>query len=386
MGKVNYSLDLFLAHIYAIYDNLKKEFKIEVDTVKPFDIKDKKAEELLREYTLSISTFKQKEGNEIIGSATIDAENILWIEKKRNNKSQNIFDTKYFFISTDQSLRRWDYQREDKTPIVLLPSQWMSILLRYLNRTEDDFKSFVSFLNLKNNEVLINSERLHVVLAGISEMTTNIEQQQFIFDNLVENKFKDIISEDSTNEQIFENVKMFAKSKLENEVEKLKKQNKDLVEKHEKLSLNMAEHQTTVAGDIQKLQEETQKNNKALIESRQENKHLKDSLAEKEFEKWQNTAKWLVCIGVLIIIFTILQFCWQSWEYNFPYYLIKKIDELDSDTQKNTLRALMYSPLIGLCSIIKMVWGRLFSRENKERKKDTINENLNKKFVHKDNG
>ena len=46
----------------------------------------------------------------------------------------------------------------------------------------------------------------------------------------------------------------------------------------------------------------------------------------------------------------------------------------------------MYSPLIGLCSIIKMVWGRLFSRENKERKKDTINENLNKKFVHKDNG
>jgi hypothetical protein len=217
-------------------------------------------------------------------------------------------------------------------------------------------------------------------------MTTNIEQQQFIFDNLVENKFKDIISEDSTNEQIFENVKMFAKSKLENEVEKLKKQNKDLVEKHEKLSLNMAEHQTTVAGDIQKLQEETQKNNKALIESRQENKHLKDSLAEKEFEKWQNTAEWLVCIGVLIIIFTILQFCWQSWEYNFPYYLIKKIDELDSDTQKNTLRALMYSPLIGLCSIIKMVWGRLFSRENKERKKDTINENLNKKFVHKDNG
>ena len=117
---------------------------------------------------MSISTFKQKEGNEIIGSATIDAENILWIEKKRNNKSQNIFDTKYFFISTDQSLRRWDYQREDKTPIVLLPSQWMSILLRYLNRTEDDFKSFVSFLNLKNNEVLINSERLHVVLAGIS--------------------------------------------------------------------------------------------------------------------------------------------------------------------------------------------------------------------------
>ena len=179
----------------------------------------------MKNYTSSISTFKQNEGNEIIGSATIDAENILWIEMKRENKVQNIFDTKYFFISSDQSLRRWDYQREDKTPIVLLPSQWMSILLRYLNRTEDDFKSFVSFLNLKNSEVLINSEKLHIVLAGIAEMTTSIEQQRFILNNLVENKFNSVVSRSMSNEQIFENAKKYAKSKLENEVEKLKIQN-----------------------------------------------------------------------------------------------------------------------------------------------------------------
>ena len=384
IGKINYNLDLFIAEIYSIYDNFKKEFKIQVDTVKPFDINDKKVDELLKNYTSSISTFKQNEGNEIIGSATIDAENILWIEMKRENKVQNIFDTKYFFISSDQSLRRWDYQREDKTPIVLLPSQWMSILLRYLNRTEDDFKSFVSFLNLKNSEVLINSEKLHIVLAGIAEMTTSIEQQRFILNNLVENKFNSVVSRSMSNEQIFENAKKYAKSKLENEVEKLKIQNNDLTGKYNEISADITVHKTAVTSEIQHLKDEKEGIKRKLSDKEQENIHLKEQLIESEIKaemrKWQEPAKWLIALGFLIILFMTLQFCCKTWSLNYPYKLVMWIETITNTVQKTTLTTLMYAPLIGLWLISKFVWSRLISKDKKSETKLKIKNNVTVKY------
>ena len=384
IGKINYNLDLFIAEIYSIYDNFKKEFKIQVDTVKPFDINDKKVDELLKNYTSSISTFKQNEGNEIIGSATIDAENILWIEMKRENKVQNIFDTKYFFISSDQSLRRWDYQREDKTPIVLLPSQWMSILLRYLNRTEDDFKSFVSFLNLKNSEVLINSEKLHIVLTGIAEMTTSIEQQRFILNNLVENKFNSVVSRSMSNEQIFENAKKYAKSKLENEVEKLKIQNNDLTGKYNEISADITVHKTAVTSEIQHLKDEKEGIKRKLSDKEKENIHLKEQLIESEIKaemrKWQEPAKWLIALGFLIILFMTLQFCCKTWSLNYPYKLVMWIETITNTVQKTTLTTLMYAPLIGLWLISKFVWSRLISKDKKSETKLKIKNNVTVKY------
>jgi uncharacterized protein YoxC len=383
IGKVNYNLDLFAAHIYSLYDNFKKEFKIEIDSKTPFDSDDEKTDKLLKDYTSSITTFKTREGNEIIGSATIDAENILWIEKKRDGKIQNIFDTKFFFISTDQGLRRWDYQRADKTPIVLLPSQWMSILLRYLNRTEDDFKSFVNFLNLKNNEILINSERLHVVLSGISEMTSNIEQQRTILNNLVENKFNGVISRGLSNDQIFENARNYAKSKLESEVEALKKQNVELNTKQEQLTTDIHSHKEAVSIEIQQLRDEKGGISSKLSEKEQENIRLKASLIEKEgseeLKKWQRPAKWLIALGILIIGFTLLQFCCKTWTYNYPYQIILWIDTITNTVQKNTLTLLMYAPLLGLWLISVFVWNRLGpSKEKKEQKK-----NINKELIEK---
>lgn len=384
VGRVNYSLDLFIAEIYAIYDEFKKEFKIEVDVLKPFDVEDKNVSTVLKDYTSSILTFKRSEGNDIIGSATIDAENILWIEKKRDNKTQNIFDAKYFLISTDQALRRWDYQREDKTPIVLLPSQWMSILLRYLNRTEDDFKSFVSFLNLRNSEVLIDSESLHVVLAGIAEMTTNIEQQHAILNNLLANKFNGIVSQHTTTEQIFENAKRIAKSKLENEVKALKLENDSLLKMQEKLYADMAKCQTAIADDLQRPNDREREADKEVDKKELENLKLREKLLEKEmkeeFRKWQLPAKWSIVLAVLIIVFTVLQFCCQSCRHNFPYHIVELIDGIKSDTLKGTLRGLMYAPILGLWSIAKIVWNRLISKEEKEKKMRAIKEKLNREL------
>ena len=376
MGKANTSLDLFVADIFSIYDNFKRDLKIDTDTKAPFDLQDKTTQEILIDYTSSISNFKSREGNEIIGSATIDAENILWLETKRESKSQNIFDTKFFFISTDQGLRRWDYQRANQTPIVLLPSQWMSILLRYLDRTDDDYKSFVNFLNLKNNEVLIDSEKLHIVLAGISEMTTSLEQQRTILHNLVENKFNGVISRGLNSDQIFENAKKYAKSELEQQVELLNQKNGQLNTKQDTLSSELEIHKTSVSSEIQQLKDDKSVIGQRLSEKEHENLKLKANLIAKEeneeLEKWQRPAYWLMALGLILLAFTLLQFCCKTWAYNYPYQLILWIDTITNSVQKSTLTLLMYTPLIGIWLISVYSWNRLTSSDKKKDKLKSI--------------
>lgn len=385
ISKANTNLDRFLAEVLSLYDNFKREFKIETDTLIPYDAEEKTVKELLTDYTSKISSFKAKEGHNVIGSATIDAENILWIEKKRANKNHNIFDTKYFFISTDQGLRRWDYQRTDLTPIVLLPSQWMSILLRYLDRTDDDFKSFVNFLNLKNNEILISSEKLHIVLAGISEMTEDIVQQKTLINNLIENKFNGVVVyKGISNEEIFNNAKTYAKSELEKLVEELKQQNEKLSDKQDKFSTEFEEHKVEVSTEIDQLKIDKSGIGRKLSEKEDENIKLKDKLIEKEtkveFRKWKKSAYWLLILGAFIIFCIYLVFSNATWEYNYPYKLIQWIDSCKSATQVAILTALAISLLAGLWSIISFSWKRLVKTEISRKKKKELRNEIEEKY------
>lgn len=384
IGKANYNLDKFLAEVLSLYDNFKKEFNIETDTLIPYDAEQKKIKEILDDYTFKISSFKANEGHEIIGSATIDAENILWVETKRENNNQNIFDTKYFFISTDQGLRRWDYQRSDLIPTVLLPSQWLSILLRYLDRTEDDFKSFVNFLNLKNNEILITSEKLHIVLAGISEMTEDILQQRTLLNNLIEDKFHGVINKGISNDDIFENAKKYAESELEMLVEQLRKKNEELSKEQGKISSDFEEHKAKVSEDINQLKNDKSGIHSKLLEKEAENKKMKEKLIEKEikeeFWNWQKSAYWLLLLGAFLIVCILLMFSNENWKYNYPYKFIIWIDSCKSSTQVAILITIALSLLTGLGKILSYSWKRLIDSEEKKKKKAKIKESVKKNF------
>ena len=140
---------------------------------------------------------------------------ILLIEKLRNKSNyNNLFDCKYFMISTDQKLIKWYYITNKNVPAVILPSQWMSILLRYLGRSKDDFKSYVSFLNIRNRESVLSNEKLTLIIESVFELTTNIEQADGIVYNIINSKFLEENLE-STDSEIKEKVKEIAKSELE---------------------------------------------------------------------------------------------------------------------------------------------------------------------------
>ena len=356
-GKYNDSIDLFEAHILGIYEKFKVDFKITTDYKMPFDEKDEEIKKKITALSLDICSYKNTEGAKHgVNGDNIDASNILLVETKRNGKNLNIFETKQFIISTDQSLRRWDYYRNELTPIVMLPSQWLSILLRYINRTDDDFKSFVSFLNLPSGELQIDSEKLHIILAGISEMTENFDDQRYLVQSLVQKKFDGILEKGIKDDEILERTKTFAKTELEKKID-------EITTKHNNLRDELNIHKETTSQEIVKLNSKTSEQ-EAILQSKDVKifnlkLELKAKVLKSQFRNWQRPALLFLPVGVFIIIFTVLQFCYKDSEYNFSYRLIQSIDSLESETQKNTLHGLMYAPLIGLWLICNYCWNRL---------------------------
>lgn len=374
IGKANPSLDLFEAYILSLFAKFKSDFKVTSDYKIPFDEKDEKVIKKIKEISNDISGHKDSDNARHNWNGDYyDATNIILIETKREGKESNIFETKHFFISTDQSLRRWDYYRNVVTPIVLLPSQWLSILLRYINRTNDDYKSFVSFLNLPSGETQIDSEKIHIILRGISEMTSNFDQQRFLVQTLVQRKFEGILKNGAKEDEVLERIKAFAKTELQKQVEEIES-------KHNSLTSELETHKQTTSEKIGDLEFKTSEQTKKLTHKEEEVEQLKAKLKIKtvnyDFEKWQRPAYWLLGLGIIIIVFTVLQFCCKDWTYNYSYKIVQAIDTLSSDTQKNTLRALLYAPLIGLWIILTFGFNRIINKEYKTNKR----QELEKKF------
>ncbi len=208
-GRLAYGFDLFKNYILGQYKNLLSIYDIEEDYQVPFD--EKEDIDTAQKYADEIKAIKQTNKAQ---SHFTDALNMYWIEVARKNNNISISDTKYYFVTSDQKLQTWDKNHSTNQPITLLPSQWLGLLLKYVSRTNDDFKSFVSFLNIPQNESVISPDNLQTIMAGISEITEDFIRQETILEEMVSIKFEGII-----NDHTQLNAKTFAKEKIEQEFE-----------------------------------------------------------------------------------------------------------------------------------------------------------------------
>lgn len=219
-GRSNSSIELFKAHILASYETLKETYKITKDSMVPFNENNETIKENISAYASSIRKFDPEK--QFIASE-IDAYNIMWIEYKRGDSNNDIFNTKDFIISSDQALRIWDYNRNsNEAPIVMLPSQWLSLILRYLSRTDDDYKSFVCFLNMKVNSSVMSEEQLLYAIEGISETTSDILQQKHLITQLIKSDYQKKLCNLSSTE-IIEKTKLFAQTEQDKIINSLEK-------------------------------------------------------------------------------------------------------------------------------------------------------------------
>jgi hypothetical protein len=369
--KINSNLELFEAYVINEYKVLLDRLKIEIDYKTPYNKEDKETQENINDLYASINKSKPVDKPGSHQSILNDAENIYWIEQKRENKVENIFDTSHFFISTDNFLRKWDYYRGFSTPVVLLPSQWMSILLRYFDRTTDDYKSFVSFLNLKNNEKVIDENKLNLILSGISEMTSNVEQQRYLVTTLIEKDFNSVIKNNYSDEEIIEQSKLYAKTELEKKVSSLSEKVTDLEKKQK--------HTTKAFNSTVKTAKDKKVENKELEGEILKKDQITDKLKEKVtdlevalgIEKWRNWLWFYIPVSIIIIIFYISAIFLEESELNFGNKILNFIDVKESESTKSLLNAIFYLPIIGLGWLIWQSIG-FYREENIENKKKKI--------------
>jgi predicted nucleic acid-binding protein len=382
--KTNSNLDLFQAYILSEYQTFIEHFNIKLDYNKPYDLDDKETDEYIKDLISGINNSKPEGKRNYYQSTLNDAENILWIEEKRDGKVENIFDTKYFFISSDNQLRKWDYYRGFKTPIVLLPSQWMSILLRYFDRTKDDYKSFVSFLNLRNNEKVIEGEKLNLILTGISEMTSNVEQQRYLVSHLIEKDFEGIITSNSSDSEIINKSKEFAKTLLEKQVSNLSKKVENLeIETTKKEQIIGSTIKTAKSKKIhnKELGNEltlAEKSNKKLIK---ENTEL---IIEKGISKWRRILLLYIPLSLLLIALYILALFFDDSNINIGRKILNHIDSQTSESTKNLLNTLFYLPI---AAAGWMLWQSVnkFNNEKVVNKRKELKEKYENTTTYKNN-
>lgn len=252
-NKHNSTVDLFVDWINASMKALIDDFNITVDSFTPYS--PEKEKESIGEMAAQIMGFGKGKPFE---TALIDAHNITWVESNRKLGETTIFSTRTFLISSDFGLYVWDSKYHSKqTPIVVMPSQWLSLLLRYVARSKDDFRSFVCFLNIQDKEGVLTSEQINAILVGIAEMTDNVEQQKYFLETIIEREFKDGAG-GKTNDQLRAIARNEAERLLQQEVDEMKVAHQELKKSVGEMQQKFDAHKLETERQIQAKDEQIQ--------------------------------------------------------------------------------------------------------------------------------
>lgn len=121
-------------------------------------------------------------------SSDTDIVNIQEILDRRSKNSESIWQTNDFIVSADQQLIAWTLNTYSGVPIVVLPSVWLSIILRFTGRTSDDYNSFCLFLTQREHHAQLSSIDPPLFVKKINEKTNNEEIKNRIIQEVVNNK------------------------------------------------------------------------------------------------------------------------------------------------------------------------------------------------------
>jgi len=116
-------------------------------------------------------------------------------------------------------------QRKLDIPLIVPPELWMVLLTRFISRSDNDYKSFINFINIKGaRDEVINNKEFFVIVKAIEDITDDLQQQESIIDALVEEKFSYLekeLNEDITPEQVYDKTKEKAEKMLSTQINTL---------------------------------------------------------------------------------------------------------------------------------------------------------------------
>lgn len=358
IGRINRDTRYFKDWILSEFDSLCNKYKILQEIHYPYNREEK--QEIIKEYTSSIL---QSDVEKPENSAEYDAENILWIEEKRIGCGNDIYQVKDFFLSSDNKLRRWDYLRNtNRVPIVMSPNQWLNIILHYVERTSDDYKSFVSFLTLTVRTASLPIDMLSTIISGIAEATSDMEQQQSLVRNFIERNTFDEMDKMSE-EELQCDAKEFARTELEkrilelesiqqNQVNELAKTRKIIEQTQSRLDGVMSDS----ANERRDIEQQLDKEKQAKEAAEKNAADLRQELNITKLKTWKTKKITIWAILLLMsIVCCVLVFIWQDKDWNFMAALVNRIDTLNSESTKQYGNVIITFPIIVSGYAVRMI-------------------------------
>ncbi len=214
--------------------------KLVINEILPVDIPDfsiKNADKF-ENYITSLKDYKEKHSGKKQSQASLqtDINNYLYLKGlRKKDKNINLWTTNEFFISADQNLIGWSLEKDSGIPLVVLPSIWLTIMLRFSGRTANDYKAFCSFLELRTH-LPEDTIDVYQLLESLSDKTTDNELKKIIVQEVFEHKddyvkYIDNGYEEITNkafDKIIDDKKLFEQQELDGLKRKYENKEKEL--------------------------------------------------------------------------------------------------------------------------------------------------------------
>ena len=201
------SLMYFKSVIQSSYEKMVKEYAIIDDEKIPKSIYDSEQfKEVRNSYSATIKKIKDELRDRYIADDdryslkdSHDATVVHYVEMKREENQ----DSDLFFVSSDKILRYWDLSRPEKDyPVVIYPSQLFLVLIKTCGRSENDFDSFVGFINVRSAHHQMPAEKANAIICGISTITEDIKSQEILVSAICSGEYQDVIQDAQNNDEI----------------------------------------------------------------------------------------------------------------------------------------------------------------------------------------
>ena len=382
------SLGYFTTHIKSLYAKLVGQYDITDDAKIPDKVFHSEEFKTQRNaYSASIRAKKQEirhlYEDEYYGYSKRDSHDatvIRYIEMLREEYGS---ERDIFFVSSDKALRYWDMTRRGTDyPTVIYPSQLFLILIKLCGRSESDYDSFISFINIRPRSQQLSPEKANIIVAGISTITEDIQTQQVLVSAVFGEDFQNIIRNSNTDAELYKNVQLYSQNYLEDQ----------LNEQTEKITAISKESGEKDA-EIEKLRSEAEKREEALKKEQGVVAAKTEALeVQKEricaFVEHRIRLKFIcryylipICICLFWVAFSMflaLQFFFCDKEWNIITVLL---NWLDTTTFGKNVGDALYATDLALfgigCAVTKAFFKNPFDKE----KRDQFKADMIKKYI-----
>lgn len=329
------SLKYFSTYINSLYATLISKYNIIDDERIPSDVFDSDDFKTKRNaYSASIKESKQavrqyyyEDYDGYTKSNSHDATVIRYVEvlRQRCDESKDIF-----LVSSDKALRYWDMTRkENPYPVVVYPSQLFLILIKLCGRSESDFDSFVSFINIRTNTKQLSPEQANIVLAGISSITEDIRTQEVLVSAVFDDDFQNIIQHSNTDSELYQNVQTYSQNYLD---EQLKAKDETIVAVSDEsaakdVKIENAEKHAQEMDELLDVEKRKTASKEKELEEKREHicKYAERKILPWYIFKWYISPFAVVLYSVLFVVFIALQFFFCEADWNLATKLFELI-------------------------------------------------------------